>query len=109
MTLESPRWIPLIYHLATDGGLDGSPAGSGLVDDLSLDVIFHLVSSQTRIIMSVLVIHRLKLKSTQVCMLADGYTIPTDGSMTESVTLVGTQAVLTSSQKCRSGQRIRRY
>ena len=22
---------PLIYHLATDGGLDGSPAGSGLV------------------------------------------------------------------------------
>ncbi len=93
---------PLIYHLASVDGLDGSPAGSGLVGrsksrcDLRLGVFpdnQNNVSAGNAAAEAEVYCSGLYISSIS-------YTIPTDGSMTESVTLVGNNKQwLTANQK----------
>ena len=82
---------PLIYHLASVNGLDGTPAGSGLVGrsksrcgvrlgifpDTANNVSAGDINAEAEVYMSGMYISSIS------------YTVPTDGSMTESVTLVG--------------------
>ena len=82
---------PLIYHLASVNGLDGTAAGSGLVGrsksrcgvrlgifpDTANNVSAGDINAEAEVYMSGMYISSIS------------YTVPTDGSMTESVTLVG--------------------
>lgn len=96
---------PLIYHLASVDGLDGTPAGSGLVGrsksrcDLRLGIFpdnQNNVSAGNSAAEAEVYCSGLYISSVS-------YTIPTDGSMTESVTLVGNNKQwLTSNQKLTS-------
>ena len=93
---------PLIYHLATDGGLDGSPAGSGLVgrSKSRCDISLGIFSDAHNNVSSSNTSAEAEVYLSGMYVSSISYTIPTDGSMTESVTLVGNNKQwLTSSQK----------
>ena len=96
MTLEKVLdGYPLIYHMATRGNIDGSPAGSGLVgrskarSDIRLGIFpdnFNNVGAGTASAEAEVYCSGMYVSSIS-------YTLPVDGSATESVTLVGNNKV----------------
>ena len=93
MTLEKVLdGYPLIYHLATVNGLDGTPAGSGLVgrskarSDVRLGIFpdtYNNVSAGTAAAAEA------EVYCSGMYVSSISYTLPVDGNATESVTLVG--------------------
>jgi len=93
---------PLIYHMASKQGLDGTPGGSGVVGrsksqcDLRLGIF---PDSQNNVSAGGAAAEA-EVYCSGLFISSVSYTIPTDGSMTESVTLVGNNKQwLTASQK----------
>jgi len=93
---------PLIYHLASDQGLDGSPAGSGLVgrSKSRCDIRLGIFSDAHNNVSAGNGAAEAEVYLSGMYISSVSYSIPTDGSMTESITLVGNNKQwLTSSQK----------
>jgi hypothetical protein len=93
---------PLIYHLASVGGLDGSPAGSGLVgrSKSRCDVRLGIFPDNQNNVSAGDSAAEAEVYMSGMYISSVSYTIPTDGSMTESVTLVGNNKQwLTANQK----------
>tara|TARA_B100002019_G_scaffold62492_1_gene53550 strand:+ start:5950 stop:7140 length:1191 start_codon:yes stop_codon:yes gene_type:complete len=82
---------PLIYHLASVDGLDGTPAGSGLVgrSKSRCDVRLGIFSDAHNNVSAGNAAAEAEVYMSGMYISSISYTIPTDGSMTESVTLVG--------------------
>ena len=93
---------PLIYHLASVGGLDGTPAGSGLVgrSKSRCDVRLGIFPDNQNNVSAGDAAAEAEVYMSGMYISSVSYTIPTDGSMTESVTLVGNNKQwLTTGQK----------
>jgi len=93
---------PLIYHLASVGGLDGTPGGSGLVgrSKSQCDLRLGIFPDDKNNVSAGNASAEAEVYCSGLFISSVSYTIPTDGSMTESVTLVGNNKQwLTSSQK----------
>lgn len=93
---------PLIYHLASVGGLDGTPAGSGLVgrSKSRCDVRLGIFPDNQNNVSAGDSSAEAEVYMSGMYISSVSYTIPTDGSMTESVTLVGNNKQwLTTGQK----------
>jgi len=103
MTLEKVLdGYPLIYHLASSGGLDGSPAGSGLVgrSKSRADVRLGIFPDNVNSVGAGDAAAEAEVYCSGMYISSISYTLPVDGSATESVTLVGNNKVwLTSAQK----------
>ena len=92
MTLEKVLdGYPLIYHLASVNGLDGTPAGSGLVgrSKARCDVRLGIFPDNANNVSAGDAAAEAEVFCSGMYISSVSYTIPTDGSMTESVTLVG--------------------
>ena len=93
---------PLIYHLASVNGLDGTPAGSGLVgrSKSRCDVRLGIFSDAHNNVSAGNASAEAEVYMSGMYISSISYTVPTDGSMTESVTLVGNNKQwLTTGQK----------
>ena len=82
---------PLIYHLASVNGLDGTPAGSGLVgrSKARCDLRLGIFPDNKNNVGAGDAAAEAEVYCSGLYISSVSYTIPTDGSMTESVTLVG--------------------
>lgn len=92
MTLEKVLdGYPLIYHMASVAGLDGTPAGSGLVgrSKSRCDVRLGIFPDNQNNVSAGDTAAEAEVYCSGMYISSVSYTIPTDGSMTESVTLVG--------------------
>jgi|TARA_B100001094_G_scaffold330792_1_gene396956 hypothetical protein len=103
MTLEKVLdGYPLIYHMASVDGLDGSPGGSGLVgrSKSRSDVRLGIFPDNKNNVSAGDANAEAEVYCSGMYISSVSYTIPTDGSMTESVTLVGNNKQwLTGGQK----------
>ena len=93
---------PLIYHLASVGGLDGTVAGSGLVgrSKSRCDVRLGIFPDNQNNVSAGNTSAEAEVYMSGMYISSVSYTVPTDGSMTESVTLVGNNKQwLTTGQK----------
>ena len=82
---------PLLYHMASKQGLDGSPGGSGVVgrSKSQCDLRLGIFSDSQNNISANNASAEVEVYCSGLFISSVSYTIPTDGSMTESVTLVG--------------------
>jgi hypothetical protein len=103
MTLEKVLdGYPLIYHMASVAGLDGTPAGSGLVgrsksrSDVRLGIFPDTYNNVSAGDASA----EVEVYCSGMYISSISYTLPVDGNATESVTLVGNNKQwLTTGQK----------
>jgi len=82
---------PLLYHMASKHGLDGTPGGSGVVgrSKSQCDLRLGIFSDSQNNISANNASAEVEVYCSGLFISSVSYTIPTDGSMTESVTLVG--------------------
>ena len=82
---------PLLYHMASKQGLDGTPGGSGVVgrSKSQCDLRLGIFSDSQNNISANNASAEVEVYCSGLFISSVSYTIPTDGSMTESVTLVG--------------------
>ena len=103
MTLEKVLdGYPLIYHLASKGNVDGSPAGSGLVgrSKARSDIRLGIFPDNYNNVGAGGAAAEAEVYCSGMYISSISYTLPVDGSATESVTLVGNNKVwLTTGQK----------
>ena len=93
---------PLIYHKASVGDLDGTPGGSGLVgrSKARCDVRLGIFPDSNNNVSAGNGDAEAEVYMSGMYISSVSYTVPTDGSMTESVTLVGNNKQwLTTGQK----------
>ena len=103
MTLEKVLdGYPLIYHMASVGGLDGTPAGSGMVgrSKSRCDVRLGIFPDTANNISAGDTAAEAEVYCSGMYISSVSYTLPVDGNATESVTLVGNNKTwLTTGQK----------
>jgi len=82
---------PLLYHMASKQGLDGTPGGSGVVgrSKSQCDLRLGIFSDSQNNVSANNAAAEVEVYCSGLFISSVSYTIPTDGSMTESVTLVG--------------------
>ena len=96
MTLEKVLdGYPLIYHMATKGNLDGTPAGSGLVgrSKARSDIRLGIFPDNFNNVGAGVDSAEAEVYCSGMYVSSISYTLPVDGSATESVTLVGNNKV----------------
>lgn len=92
MTLEKVLdGYPLIYHMASVGGLDGTPAGSGMVgrSKSRCDVRLGIFPDAYNNVGAGNETAEAEVYCSGMYISSISYSLPVDGSATESVTLVG--------------------
>jgi hypothetical protein len=92
----------LIYHMASVGGLDGTPAGSGMVgrSKSRCDVRLGIFPDTANNISAGDTAAEAEVYCSGMYISSVSYTLPVDGNATESVTLVGNNKTwLTTGQK----------
>ena len=103
MTLEKVLdGYPLIYHMASVGGLDGTVAGSGLVgrSKARCDVRLGIFPDTANNVSAGDTAAEAEVYCSGMYISSVSYTLPVDGNATESVTLVGNNKTwLTTGQK----------